>query len=58
MSGSLACGEIPENQKCNDFFWDPVRAHIEKYGAGIDMTSMWKINQQLRKKPKKKGRSK
>jgi len=59
LSGSLACGEIPENQKYNYFFWDPVKAHIEKYGAGIDMPGIWadgKVNQQLRKKPRKKGR--
>jgi hypothetical protein len=29
MTGSLACGEILE---------DKVRAHIERYGAGIDMS--------------------
>lgn len=53
MAGSLSCGEIPENQKFNEFFWDPVKAHIEKYGAGIDMSYRPEHkdkNKQLRKK--------
>jgi hypothetical protein len=29
MTGSLACGEIPE---------DKVRSHIKKHGTGIDLS--------------------
>jgi len=53
----MNCGEIPENPNYKDFFWDPVKAHIAKYGDGIKMPGIWnagKINQQLRKKPRRR----
>jgi len=44
LTGSISCGEIPE---------DKVKAHIEKHGSGIDMTGIWddgKTNNQLKLK--------
>jgi len=44
LTGSISCGEIPE---------DKTKAHIEKHGSGVDMTGIWddgKSNMQLKKK--------
>jgi hypothetical protein len=49
FTGLISCGDIPD---------DPVKAHIEKHGSGIDMTGIWndqKSNKQLKKKNFKPG---